>query len=52
MNYCRGSVKFAEKPDYQMLRKLFKEGLVKLEYQYDYKYDWTILAKKRKKELE
>lgn len=42
LNYAR-MLKFAEKPDYAHLRKVFKELFFKEGYQYDNIYDWTIL---------
>ena len=45
-------MKFKDKPDYAYLRNLFKDGLKNLGYQNDKEYDWVILAKQRKKELE
>jgi len=50
ISYVR-NLKFPEKPDYSYLRKLFKDAMQKLGHQFDYKYDWTILAKKRKLEI-
>ena len=41
MNYCR-SLKFEEKPDYSYLRRLFKEIMIKNQWEFDYKYDWVI----------
>jgi len=41
INYCRG-LKFEQKPDYQHLRKLFKDLFIKEQYQNDYVFDWTI----------
>lgn len=42
LNYSR-MLKFAEKPDYSHLRKVFKELFFRENYQYDNIYDWTIL---------
>lgn len=42
LNYCRG-LKFEEKPDYNYLRKLFKELFVKEAFEFDYVYDWILL---------
>lgn len=42
MNYCRG-LKFEEKPDYNYLRKLFKELFVREAFEFDYVYDWVLL---------
>ena len=52
MAYCR-NLKFEEKPDYNYLRKEFKDLFNKRGYEYDYVYDWNILEKKnRRKEAE
>lgn len=40
-NYVR-SLKFEDKPDYQYLRKLFRDLFVREGYQMDYVFDWTI----------
>ena len=42
LKYCR-SLGFCECPDYKYLRQLFKDLFERLNYQYDDKYDWTIL---------
>jgi len=39
LNECR-KLRFDEKPDYGMLRKLFKDLLSEKGYEYDYIYDW------------
>jgi hypothetical protein len=39
MYYCR-DLKFEEKPDYNQLRKVFKELFSRMGYEYDYVYDW------------
>lgn len=46
--YCR-NLKFDEKPDYNYIKKLFKDLFKRLGYEYDYVYDWNILADKKKK---
>ena len=52
MSYCR-NLKFEEKPDYNFLRKEFKDLFNRRGYEYDFVYDWNILEKKnRKKEAE
>ena len=52
MAYCR-NLKFEEKPDYNYLRKEFKDLFNKRGYEYDYVYDCNILEKKnRRKEAE
>uniref|UniRef100_A0A7S1I508 non-specific serine/threonine protein kinase n=1 Tax=Eutreptiella gymnastica TaxID=73025 RepID=A0A7S1I508_9EUGL len=40
-NYVR-SLRFEDKPDYQYLRKLFRDLFVREGYQMDYVFDWTI----------
>lgn len=42
INYCRG-LRFEECPDYMYLRQLFRILTRTLNYEYDKKYDWTIL---------
>merc|ERR1712192_192617 len=42
LNYCK-SLGFYERPDYKYLRQLFKDLFERLNYQYDEKYDWTVL---------
>lgn len=42
LNYTK-ALKFAEKPDYSHVKKIFKELFFKENYQYDNIYDWTIL---------
>jgi serine/threonine protein kinase len=44
--YCR-NLRFDEKPDYQYLRRLFKESMHRNGYEYDYAYDWTASAEKK-----
>lgn len=34
------NLKFEEKPDYQLLRDIFKSRMEKEEWEYDNKYDW------------
>eukprot|EP00826_Nyctotherus_ovalis_P063161 TRINITY_DN923_c0_g10_i1.p1 TRINITY_DN923_c0_g10~~TRINITY_DN923_c0_g10_i1.p1 ORF type:complete len:227 (+),score=79.71 TRINITY_DN923_c0_g10_i1:481-1161(+) len=41
ISYCR-QLQFAEDPDYNYLKKLFKTLLMKKGEFYDYKYDWII----------
>jgi hypothetical protein len=41
LNYCR-NLKFEEKPDYNYLRKLFKDLMNRNGYECDYAYDWVI----------
>jgi casein kinase 1/casein kinase 1 epsilon len=49
MVYCR-NLKFEDKPDYAYLRSLLKDLFAKLGYEWDYEYDWTIIAKKKNQE--
>lgn len=37
--YCR-NLRFDEKPDYQFLRRLFKDAMYRNGFEYDYLYDW------------
>lgn len=39
ITYCR-NLQFCDTPDYPYLRKLFREVFIKLEYKWDYIYDW------------
>jgi len=41
LEYCH-KLKFDEKPDYALLRKLFKDLFIRKGYEYDYLYDWLI----------
>ena len=41
LDYCR-KLPFDEKPDYALLRKLFKDLFVKKGFEYDYVYDWLL----------
>uniref|UniRef100_A0A8R1U0M5 non-specific serine/threonine protein kinase n=1 Tax=Onchocerca volvulus TaxID=6282 RepID=A0A8R1U0M5_ONCVO len=43
--YCHG-LRFDEDPDYAYLKQLFRILFKKLNYQYDYTFDWTILKQK------
>lgn len=42
MQYCR-NLRFEEAPDYNYLKRLFKEKLIKEGYQYDHIFDWILL---------
>jgi serine/threonine protein kinase len=44
INYCR-SLGFEDKPDYQYLRKLFRDLFVRMGYELDYQFDWCLLPK-------
>lgn len=41
LSYCR-NLKFEEKPDYNYLRKLFKDLMYRNGFEYDYVYDWVL----------
>ncbi|GLJ26588.1 hypothetical protein SUGI_0515740 [Cryptomeria japonica] len=41
-NYCR-SLRFDDKPDYQYLKRLFRDLFIREGFQFDYVFDWTIL---------
>ena len=41
LNYCR-NLKFEEKPDYNYLRKLFKDCMSRNGYENDFMYDWVL----------
>ena len=41
MDYCR-DLKFEEKPDYNYLRKIFKDLFNREGYEFDYVYDWSV----------
>jgi hypothetical protein len=41
MNYCR-NLKFEDRPDYNFLRKLFKDLFYRMGFEYDYVFDWML----------
>lgn len=41
LNYCR-NLKFEERPDYNYMRKIFKDLMYKRGHDYDYQYDWVL----------
>jgi serine/threonine protein kinase len=41
LNYCR-SLKFEQKPDYAFLKKNFRELFIRMQFNYDYIFDWDI----------
>jgi len=41
LSYCR-NLKFEEKPDYNYMRKIFKDLMQRNGFDYDYNYDWLI----------
>jgi len=49
MSYCR-NLKFEDKPDYAYLKGLLKDLFVKSGFEWDYEYDWNLIAKKKKEE--
>lgn len=49
LTYCR-NLKFEDKPDYNYLRSLLKDLFVKSGFEWDYEYDWNLIAKKKKEE--
>jgi serine/threonine protein kinase len=50
ISYCR-KLKFAERPDYASLRKLFKELYIRSGYDNDYIYDWSKLREANNKSV-
>jgi len=42
LKYCH-NLGFEEKPDYDFVRKMFKDLFQKRGYEFDYIYDWTLL---------
>ncbi len=49
-NYCR-SLNFEDKPCISDLRKLFKNLMKKMDYEYDYKFDWVVKKASKGKEI-
>lgn len=45
-NYCR-ALEFEDKPCISDLRKLFKNLMKKMDYEYDYQFDWVLRKKKK-----
>lgn len=43
-------MKFEEKPDYTWIQRLFKDLFKKLNYQWDYIFDWALLSVTRERE--
>ncbi|EAR95573.2 kinase domain protein (macronuclear) [Tetrahymena thermophila SB210] len=41
------NLRFDEKPDYEYLRKLFKDLFKRQGYEQDYQYDWKLIAEKQ-----
>ena len=44
------SLKFEEKPDYTWIQRLFKDLFKKLNYEWDYIFDWALLSVTRERE--
>ena len=42
LNYSR-SLRFDDKPDYNYLRKLFRDLFIREGFLYDYVFDWTVV---------
>jgi len=42
LEYARG-LKFEEKPDYQYLKRIFKELFLRKGFEYDFVYDWLLI---------
>lgn len=41
LNYCR-KLRFDEKPDYAVLRKMFRDLMARQGLEYDHQYDWVV----------
>ena len=41
LQYCR-NLKFEERPDYNYMRKIFKDLMYKRGHDYDYQFDWVL----------
>ena len=46
LNYCK-SIRFEDKPDYNYLKRIFKELFFKMGFQMDFVYDWNLNKPKR-----
>jgi casein kinase 1 len=46
LNYCK-SIRFEDKPDYNYLKRIFKELFFKMGFQMDFVYDWNVNKAKR-----
>ena len=46
IEYCR-AMRFADRPDYHYLRRLFKDLALRSEIEYDGQFDWRLLSKSR-----
>ena len=45
LKYTR-NIKFKEEPDYISIREKFKKTFQRLNYEYDYLYDWSVDEKR------
>lgn len=41
IQYCR-NLQFEEKPDYNYVRSLFKNLMMRMKFEYDGQYDWVL----------
>ena len=46
LHYCK-SIRFEDKPDYNYLKRIFKELFFKMGFQMDFVYDWNVNKAKR-----
>ena len=46
INYCK-ALGFEEEPDYNYVRKMFKDLFDRLQYECDYVYDWNLSPEER-----
>ena len=46
LNYTK-SIRFEDKPDYNYLKRIFKELFFKMGFQMDFVYDWNLNKPKR-----
>jgi len=42
MHYCR-ALRFENRPNYENMRKLFRDLMAKMNYKYDYVFDWSLI---------
>ena len=40
LNYCR-NLRFEDKPDYSLVKNLLKDIFVRMNYEFDFTYDWS-----------
>ena len=48
LSQCR-NLRFDERPQYSVMKNMFKDLFQRNGYKYDYQYDWVILAEKKEK---